>query len=121
MSSEWVVYVIQGTSPDGKKPYYVGCTTDVARRIRQHNGEIAGGARSTSRSHSWELRVLHGPYFGRSEAQRVEYALKHSRRGARRLTWTPEDHPLCRVATSSMYPPLVGESTCAPASGEPHV
>lgn len=101
----WIVYVIQGTSPDGKKPYYVGCTTDVARRIRQHNGEIAGGGIYTSRHRPWSQHplALYGPYFGRSEAQRAEYALKHSRRGARRLTWTPEDHPLCRVLlTDSM-------------------
>lgn len=96
----WFVYVIQGNSPDGKKPYYVGCTNDVARRVRQHNGLIAGGARYTSRFTDWQLRAVYGPYTGRSEAQRAEYALKHSRRGARRLTWAPNDHPLCRILPS---------------------
>lgn len=98
----WVVYVIQGTSPDGKRPYYVGCTTDVARRVRQHNGELTGGGRYTSRFSGWELRALYGPYKDRSEAQKAEYALKHSRRGARRLAWTPDDHPLCRPLTFPM-------------------
>lgn len=96
----WFVYVIQGTSPNGKRPFYVGCTVDVARRIRQHNGELVGGARYTSKHRPWTPHplALYGPYKDRSEAQRAEYALKHSRRGVRRLSWTPDDHPLCRVA-----------------------
>lgn len=102
----WFVYVIQGTSPDGKRPFYVGCTVDVARRLRQHNGEIAGGARYTSKHRPWcGPLALYGPYKDRSEAQKAEYALKHSRRGPRRLTWSPDDHPLCRVARLSMPSP----------------
>jgi putative endonuclease len=41
--SEWVVYILN--CADGS--FYTGVTTDVARRIRQHNGEIVGGARYT--------------------------------------------------------------------------
>lgn len=41
---------------------YVGATVDLDHRLRQHNGEIKGGARITSaqvaRGHKW-IRVLH--------------------------------------------------------------
>ena len=54
--SEWVVYVIQSQQPrktaSGKPAegfFYVGCTTDVNRRLRQHNGEIKGGLTSKHR------------------------------------------------------------------------
>lgn len=32
---------------------YVGATIDLDRRLRQHNGEIKGGAKITSRRESW--------------------------------------------------------------------
>lgn len=97
--SVWWVYVLQSQAPrpQGRPGFtYVGCTTNPARRLRQHNGEIAGGGRYTAKHRPWAARALYGPYFGRSEALRAEYALKHGKRGEGRLRWTPEDSPLCR-------------------------
>jgi predicted GIY-YIG superfamily endonuclease len=40
---------------------YIGKTNNLERRLRQHNGEISGGAKRTKRAldlHKWE-RVLH--------------------------------------------------------------
>ena len=39
----WHVYVIECSD----KSLYCGVTTDVARRLRQHEGLIAGGAKYT--------------------------------------------------------------------------
>ena len=66
--------------------YYVGCTTNLARRLRQHNGELAGGARFTRRGRPWAVARVYGPFAGRGEAQRAERAVK-ALRGARRLEW----------------------------------
>ena len=74
----YYVYVIQSSSiliKNGVQragPYYVGCTTDVERRIRQHNGEIKGGAKYTSKFQNWVIRAVYGPYLGRSEAMKAE-------------------------------------------------
>lgn len=40
----WVVYLL--TCRDGT--FYCGVTTDLARRIAEHNGELPGGARYTA-------------------------------------------------------------------------
>jgi structure-specific endonuclease subunit SLX1 len=44
---------------EGGRQTYVGATVDIERRLRQHNREIKGGARSTS------MRVLHGDIWKR--------------------------------------------------------
>ena len=41
--ASWQVYLLLCAD----KTLYCGSTTDVERRVRQHNGELAGGARYT--------------------------------------------------------------------------
>lgn len=97
--SEWWVYVIQSIKPRPKGRagfHYVGCTTNPARRVRQHNGFIKGGGRYTAKHRPWEPRALYGPYKDRSEAMKAEYALKHGKRGAGRTKWSSEDSKWCR-------------------------
>lgn len=95
--STWYVYVLQSEEPRDGKPglCYVGCTTDPKRRLRQHNGEISGGARYTSKHRPWVPRALFGPYPNRSIAQKAEYALKHGKRSVNRINWQPSDSKYC--------------------------
>jgi predicted GIY-YIG superfamily endonuclease len=97
------VYVIQSQQARiGKRGtplagfHYVGMTTDPKRRIRQHNGEIKGGGRYTSKHQPWSMRAIYGPYSGRSEALKAERALKKGKRSTARCHWTPEDSKWCR-------------------------
>jgi hypothetical protein len=48
MTAEHFCYALQ--CDHGRVRSYVGYTTDPVRRLRQHNGEIKGGARRTTRA-----------------------------------------------------------------------
>jgi predicted GIY-YIG superfamily endonuclease len=78
----WFVYVLVST--DGGRTY-VGISTDVERRLQQHNGELPGGARSTRAGRPWSLGRTLGPYDDRGFALKMELALK-KRSGGRRLS-----------------------------------
>ena len=94
--AKWYLYVLQSGAPryaQGSKnaPFYVGSTTNPARRFRQHNGELVGGAKFTASRRPWRARALYGPYQDRSEAFQAEHALKKMR-GVRRVDWPAEHH-----------------------------
>lgn len=77
MSSKWCVYLLT----TGNRTY-IGSTTDVRRRLRQHNGEIRGGARSTSRfAPNWQIACWISGFANRSEACRWERIIKCRARG----------------------------------------
>ncbi len=99
----WWVYVIQSDAPRvGKRGqplpgfYYVGSTTDPARRLQQHNGLRKGGGRYTAKHRPWWMRAIYGPYANRSEAFKAEMALKRGKRSVARTQWTPADSKWCR-------------------------
>jgi len=51
----WNVYLL--VSSQG--PTYVGATIDLNHRLRQHNGELSGGAKATSKCPGSWTRVCH--------------------------------------------------------------
>ena len=70
-------------------------TNDIFKRLRQHNGEIKGGAKYTSKHRPWVLMCTYGTYANRSEAMKAEMALK-KKRGKARLYWTEGQSKWCR-------------------------
>ena len=79
--SEWLVYcLISGSELEGFRTY-VGITKNITRRLDQHNGRLAGGAKSTrskSAGSTWEiLYTVTGFGQDKSSALRFEYAWKH--------------------------------------------
>lgn len=71
----WCVYLLRS----GNRTY-IGSTTDPRRRLRQHNGEIVGGARAT-RGKTWQLMCWLEGFPNRSVACRWEKILKMRARG----------------------------------------
>lgn len=68
----WSVYLLSNDT--GRT--YIGSTTDPQRRLRQHNGEIVGGARSTRGKGPWHMVLyIHG-FENRSSACRWERIVK---------------------------------------------
>lgn len=71
------VYLLQH-SLSGRS--YVGITTDVVRRLRQHNGELTGGAKATTRFGSgWQLKHSTDYMWTRADAMRHERWVKKAR------------------------------------------
>jgi len=55
---------------------YNGCTNNFKRRIRQHNGEIVGGAKCTSRRGPWEPYCIITGFKDNIEALQAEWRIK---------------------------------------------
>jgi len=71
----WSCYVL---ARDDSAHTYCGMTNNLARRLRQHNGEITGGARATARRGAgWRVAMaLHG-FATQREALQAEWRWKH--------------------------------------------
>lgn len=69
--SEWYVYMVRCSD----ESLYTGITTDIGRRMKEHNGEGARGARYTRPRRPVSL-VYQESFQSRSDAARREYALK---------------------------------------------
>jgi predicted GIY-YIG superfamily endonuclease len=67
-------------NPEGRT--YVGFSTNVDRRLRQHNGELVGGAKATKGSEWTRLCVVTG-FPSQQSALQFEWKWKHLSRKAR--------------------------------------
>ena len=79
--SEYICYILKCNNYT-----YNGCTNNFKRRIRQHNGEIKGGARCTSRRGPWEPYCIITGFKDNIEALQTEWRIKkvEGRRRARK-------------------------------------
>lgn len=48
-ASIWTCYLLHDESGSNNRASYIGSTNNLAHRLRQHRGELVGGARATSR------------------------------------------------------------------------
>lgn len=77
----YIVYILKSLSFPGKS--YVGSTNDPGRRLRQHNGELAGGAKRTRYNGPWAFCCHVTGFKSRTEALQFEWALQHPSRSVR--------------------------------------
>ncbi len=71
---------------------YIGYTSDVSRRLRQHNREIKGGARAT-RGGTWSLVCFVRGFQTIGAAMSYEWHWKHAARGYHRRLEYARRHP----------------------------
>ncbi|WP_415901828.1 GIY-YIG nuclease family protein [Neptuniibacter sp. QD29_5] len=70
-AGNWYVYILRCAD----ETLYTGITTDLERRIRQHNGEIVGGAKYTRVRRPVSL-FWQEEHLDRSSASKREYEIK---------------------------------------------
>jgi structure-specific endonuclease subunit SLX1 len=88
----YVMYVLE--SSDGRRTY-VGITNNLGRRLRQHNGELCGGARATA-GRVWRVARVVGGFVSKSAALSVEKTMHNK---GRRLPRCARRSVLeCRIA-----------------------
>jgi predicted GIY-YIG superfamily endonuclease len=77
MSKKYYVYFI--INPEDRT--YIGYTVDFTRRIRQHCGELVGGARYTKRFTGWEyLMIMTCNTWNAVRAMQIEWLCKYPER-----------------------------------------
>ena len=60
---------------------YNGYTVNLKRRLRQHDGELVGGAKSTHNKGPWNyLMIFHAPTWTQNQAMSVEYTIRYPTR-----------------------------------------
>ena len=74
----WLVYLLKCAN----NSLYCGITNDLPRRLRQHNGDIKGGAKYTRANAPCQL-VYQEAMRDRSEASKREYEIKQMDRSAK--------------------------------------
>ena len=85
MENKWNLYLLENSY---NKKTYLGVSTDVVRRIRQHNNEICGGARYTKINKEeglWFPKVIVND-LSKNQALSFERTIKNMRRSGRGKT-----------------------------------
>ncbi|KAI9346953.1 hypothetical protein BDR26DRAFT_855416 [Obelidium mucronatum] len=70
----YACYLLQCQQPGKSTKCYVGSTPDPIRRIRQHNGEIQGGAKKTVSGRPWNMVVIVHGFPNKIAALQFEWA-----------------------------------------------
>ncbi|KAK1294529.1 hypothetical protein QJS10_CPA16g01031 [Acorus calamus] len=84
-SSRWLVYLIASSQIPRT---YVGVTTDFPRRLKQHNGELKGGAKASRAGRPWVCACIVRGFENRSKACEFEFKWKSF---SRKLPRKPKD------------------------------
>jgi structure-specific endonuclease subunit SLX1 len=118
----WFVYLL--VAEDGAT--YVGATVDLEHRLRQHNGQIGGGAKAThvrvARGQTWRRHCYVSGFPDNHAALQFEWRWKSLSRVVQRQTQSLEplerrlealqrllalDRPTSKAAPYSSYDPQV--------------
>lgn len=70
-------YILRSLNPLYLNKTYIGSTNNLQRRIRQHNGELVGGAKATYSARPHEHYCIISGFPNHVSALRCEWLLKH--------------------------------------------
>lgn len=77
MTDIYYCYILRNINPLYINLTYNGITNNLLRRLRQHNGEITGGAKYTKNKGPWEYYVIIHGFVNKNEALSCEWRIKH--------------------------------------------
>jgi len=95
-NEETFIYILQSTVDEKKS--YVGVTNSLPRRLRQHNGELAGGARYTHANRPWRFFAIF-VVASRHDALSIEWKIKHCKRASDGVGIPGKIAAACRFGT----------------------
>lgn len=75
--NKYYCYIIRSTNPAFSNSTYNGSTNNLVRRLRQHNGEIVGGAKATRNKGPWVYIMVWKGFQSHNEALSCEWRIKH--------------------------------------------
>ena len=76
-NNKYCCYIIRSTNPAFSNSTYNGSTNNLVRRLRQHNGEIVGGAKATRGKGPWVYIAIWEGFQSHREALSCEWRIKH--------------------------------------------
>lgn len=79
----WFCYILRCTDENNKNLTYNGKTNDIVRRLKQHNGELKGGAKAT-KGKKWEVYMLMKGFPDEHNALSCEWRIKHPTKSKKR-------------------------------------
>ena len=71
---DYMVYFIENAEMSRT---YVGCTNNETRRLRQHNGELVGGAKACRTGRPWHVVLQVKGFKDRQQALQFEWMMHH--------------------------------------------
>ena len=74
---KYYCYILNSINPNFSNSTYNGSTNDLTRRLRQHNGEIVGGAKATRGKGPWKYIAIWEGFQTHKEALSCEWRIKH--------------------------------------------
>lgn len=94
-------YLLASEAPGNAQRSYIGFTVDPARRLRQHNGELRGGARRTRLARPWRMLLHVSGFPSKARALAFEWAFQHPRRS--RVARLCLAHPALRALSTTSH------------------
>lgn len=76
-NNKYYCYIIRSINPVFSNSTYNGSTNNLIRRLRQHNGEIVGGAKATMGKGPWVFIAIWEGFQSHKEALSCEWRIKH--------------------------------------------
>ena len=76
-NEKYYCYIIRSLNPAFLNSTYNGSTNNLTRRLRQHNGEIVGGAKATRGKGPWTYIAIWEGFQSHKEALSCEWRIKH--------------------------------------------